>query len=93
MTGVQAGRLGIDAQHVGFARFAGVAARWRHAYAEPQPLLTPAEVAAVFGVSPKTATRWAQARQLSSIRTLGVHRRYPQDEVEALRDRLAQQAS
>ena len=38
-------------------------------------LLTPAEVAALFRVDPKTVTRWAKAGKLSSIRTLGGHRR------------------
>ena len=39
-------------------------------------LLTPAEVAALFRVDPKTVTRWAKAGKLTSIRTLGGHRRY-----------------
>ena len=43
---------------------------------EAEPLLTPAEVAAMFRVDPKTVTRWAKAGKLSSIRTLGGHRRY-----------------
>ena len=37
----------------------------------PEALLTPAEVAALFRVDPKTVTRWAKAGKLSSIRTLG----------------------
>ena len=36
-----------------------------------QTLLTPAEVAALFRVDPKTVTRWAKAGKLTSIRTLG----------------------
>jgi excisionase family DNA binding protein len=44
-------------------------------------LLTPAEVAAMFRVDPKTVTRWAKAGKLNSIRTLGGHRRYHADEV------------
>jgi excisionase family DNA binding protein len=44
-------------------------------------LLTPAEVAALFRVDPKTVTRWAKAGKLSSIRTLGGHRRYRAEEV------------
>lgn len=48
------------------------------------PLLTPAEVAAVFRVDPKTVTRWAKAGRLASIRTLGGHRRYSEAEVRAL---------
>jgi excisionase family DNA binding protein len=44
-------------------------------------LLTPAEVAAAFRVDPKTVTRWAKAGKLSSLRTLGGHRRYLEAEV------------
>jgi excisionase family DNA binding protein len=47
-------------------------------------LLTPAEVAAAFRVDPKTVTRWAKAGKLSSIRTLGGHRRYLESEVAAM---------
>jgi excisionase family DNA binding protein len=49
-------------------------------------LLTPAEVAALFRVDPKTVTRWAKAGKLSSIRTLGGHRRYRADEVRRFLD-------
>lgn len=51
---------------------------------ETDPLLTPAEVATMFRVDPKTVTRWAKAGKLTSIRTLGGHRRYNQSEVLAL---------
>jgi excisionase family DNA binding protein len=47
-------------------------------------LLTPAEVAAMFRVDPKTVTRWAKAGKITAIRTLGGHRRYRQSEVQAL---------
>ena len=47
-------------------------------------LLTPREVAELFGVDPKTVTRWAKAGKLTSIRTLGGHRRYRENEVKAL---------
>lgn len=47
-------------------------------------LLTPAEVTRAFNVHPKTVTRWAQAGKLTTIRTLGGHRRYSRDEVVAL---------
>jgi excisionase family DNA binding protein len=51
-------------------------------------LLTPAEVAEMFRVRPKTVTRWAQAGKLQAVRTLGGHRRYRAAEVyELLRDR------
>lgn len=51
---------------------------------EADPLLTPAEVASMFRVDPKTVTRWAKAGKLSSIRTLGGHRRYRETEVRRL---------
>jgi excisionase family DNA binding protein len=51
---------------------------------DAEPLLTPAEVAAMFRVDPKTVTRWAKAGKLTSIRTLGGHRRYRETEVREL---------
>jgi excisionase family DNA binding protein len=47
-------------------------------------LLTPAEVASMFAVDPKTVTRWAKAGKLTSVWTLGGHRRYREAEVRAL---------
>ena len=52
--------------------------------ADIEQLLTPSEVAALFRVDPKTVTRWAKAGKLTSIRTLGGHRRYRATEVQAL---------
>ena len=52
---------------------------------EPEKLLTPSEVAAIFRVDPKTVTRWAKVGKLSSIRTLGGHRRFREAEVKMLR--------
>jgi excisionase family DNA binding protein len=49
-----------------------------------ESLLTPAEVAAMFRVDPKTVTRWAKAGKISAIRTLGGHRRYRESEVREL---------
>lgn len=51
---------------------------------ETDALLTPAEVAAMFRVDPKTVTRWAKAGKLTSIRTLGGHRRYRESEVREI---------
>ena len=51
---------------------------------DQEVLLTPSEVAALFRVDPKTVTRWAKAGKLTSIRTLGGHRRYKESEVTAL---------
>jgi excisionase family DNA binding protein len=39
-------------------------------------LLTPAEVASLFRVDPKTVGRWAKAGRLDSLRTPGGHRRF-----------------
>ena len=55
-----------------------------HLPTEQEILLTPAEVASLFRVDPKTVTRWAKAGKLTSIRTLGGHRRYKDSEVKAL---------
>lgn len=44
-------------------------------------LLTPAEVAALLRVDPKTVTRWANNGKLTSFRTPGGHRRYLLDEI------------
>ena len=51
---------------------------------EPEQLLTPSEVAAMFRVNPKTVTRWARAGKISAIRTLGGHRRFRESEVKRL---------
>ncbi len=47
-------------------------------------LLTPSEVARLFGVNPKTVTRWAEAGKLHAVWTIGGHRRYRASEVYAL---------
>ena len=51
---------------------------------QPERLMTPAEVAVMFRVDPKTVTRWAKVGKLSSIKTLGGHRRFRESEVHAL---------
>jgi excisionase family DNA binding protein len=48
------------------------------------PLLTPAEVARLFRVDPKTVTRWATTGRLRSLRTPGGHRRFRESDVRAL---------
>ncbi|MGK2957821.1 MAG: BldC family transcriptional regulator [Acidimicrobiales bacterium] len=45
------------------------------------PLLTPAEVAAMFRVSPKTVARWSIKGQITAVKTLGGHRRFRASEV------------
>ena len=49
--------------------------------AETDNLLTPAQVAQMYKVDPKTVTRWAKAGRLSCIKTPGGHRRYSEREV------------
>jgi excisionase family DNA binding protein len=51
---------------------------------QQEVLLTPAEVANLFRVDPKTVTRWAKAGKLTAVKTLGGHRRYKESEVRAL---------
>lgn len=58
---------------------------------DSESLLTPSEVATLFRVDPKTVTRWAKAGKLSSIRTLGGHRRYHEAEVRNLLNGIPQQ--
>lgn len=51
---------------------------------ETEPLLTPREVAKMFRVDPRTVTRWAKAGKLTTVRTMGGMRRYPEEEVLTL---------
>lgn len=48
---------------------------------EEDELLTPAEVARLFRVNPKTVTRWARAGKIQAIRTLGGHRRFRSSDI------------
>ena len=51
---------------------------------EPEQLLTPSEVAALFRVNPKTVTRWARSGRISCVKTLGGHRRFKASEIHRL---------
>lgn len=51
-------------------------------------LLTPAEVAALFRVNPKTVTRWARSGKITAIRTLGGHRRFRATEIKRCLEQL-----
>ena len=62
--------------------------RWSARTPEAEPLLTPAEVATMFRVDPKTVTRWAKAGKLTSIRTLGGHRRFRASEIRRCLEQL-----
>jgi len=46
-----------------------------------EELLTPGEVARLFRVDPKTVTRWEKDGRLTSLRTLGGHRRYSKTQI------------
>lgn len=52
--------------------------------AQPEHLFTPAEVAALVFVDPKTVSRWARAGRLPSTTTPGGHRRFRGSDVQAL---------
>lgn len=47
-------------------------------------LLTPSEVARIFGVHVTTVTRWADKGKLPHLRTAGGHRRFRQSDVRRL---------
>ncbi|WP_124055373.1 BldC family transcriptional regulator [Arcanobacterium ihumii] len=47
-------------------------------------LMTPAEVALLFRVDPKTVARWANSGKIPSIRTLGGHRRFRREDIERI---------
>ena len=49
----------------------------------PERLMTPAEVAAMFGVNAKTPIRWANAGKLPSIKTPGGQNRFRESDVRA----------
>jgi excisionase family DNA binding protein len=63
--------------------------------ARPAPstatFLRSAQVAEIFQVSPKTIARWAQHGRLPYQRTLGGHRRYPEQAIRELAASLHQE--
>jgi excisionase family DNA binding protein len=65
--------------------------------ARPAPsvasFLRSAEVAAILQVSPKTVCRWAMDGKLPFQRTLGGHRRYPEEAIRELAASLQVQPS
>ena len=50
---------------------------------EPEPLMTPGEVAAMFHVCAKTPGRWVKAGKIDAIRTPGGTLRFRQSDVRA----------
>jgi excisionase family DNA binding protein len=57
---------------------------------EPEELMTPSQVAAMFRVNSKTVARWARTGRISCVKTPGGHRRFRASDV---RDLLAAGAS
>jgi excisionase family DNA binding protein len=55
---------------------AGLSALRRRIADDPDLMLTPGEVAALFRVDPKTVARWAAAGRLPSVKTPGGHHRF-----------------
>ncbi|MGH2708698.1 MAG: helix-turn-helix domain-containing protein [Actinomycetota bacterium] len=51
--------------------------------------LRTAEVARIFHVSTKTVARWATLNKLPHMKTLGGHRRFPEDVIRQIAERLA----
>ena len=51
--------------------------------------LSPGEVARVLHVSPKTVARWADMGWLNCVVTLGGHRRFAREEIEAIEAKLS----
>lgn len=49
--------------------------------------MSAAQVARIFGVDPKTVTRWAKTGKLPCFRTLGGHRRFRPEDVRAMAER------
>jgi excisionase family DNA binding protein len=54
----------------------------------PQPWLRASQAAARLHVSPKTIARWASQGRLTHRRTLGGHRRFDPDLLDALVEAL-----
>jgi excisionase family DNA binding protein len=54
--------------------------------------LRAAEAAALLHVSPKTISRWAREGKLGHVVTLGGHRRFSREDIEALAGRLAHES-
>jgi excisionase family DNA binding protein len=51
---------------------------------QPKSSYTPSEAARLIGVDSRTLVRWEELGRLTSSRTLGGHRRYSAEQVEAL---------
>jgi excisionase family DNA binding protein len=57
---------------------------------DAEPFLHTSQVADILHVSPKTIARWAKDGRLPHQRTLGRHRRYPEQAIRQVAASLAQ---
>jgi len=57
---------------------------------DAESFLHPSQVADILHVSPKTIARWAKDGRLPSLRTLGGHRRSPEQAIRQWAASLAQ---
>jgi excisionase family DNA binding protein len=57
---------------------------------DAEPFLHTSQVADILHVSPKTIARWAKDGRLPHQRTLGGHRRYPEQAIRQVAASLAQ---
>jgi len=69
--------INVDIDEPGMGREHMAAPRKQREY------MTPGEVAVVLHVSPKTVNRWANEGRIPCIVTLGGHRRFHRDAVDA----------
>ena len=56
---------------------------------EDEKYLTPGGAARILHVSPKTVNRWAHEGRIPCIVTLGGHRRFRLDDVQAVAEQMA----
>ncbi len=55
---------------------------------QAEALLTPGEVASIFGVDPTTVSNWAKSGKLRALKTLGGHRRFRMVDVQQVLDQM-----
>jgi len=76
---------------VTFARFFERVALEGMNMSNHEELMTPGEVARLFAVDPKTVSRWANSGKITTVKTLGGHRRFRAAEIRAMLSASQQQ--
>jgi excisionase family DNA binding protein len=76
---------------VTFARFFERVALGGMNMSNHEELMTPGEVARLFAVDPKTVSRWANSGKITTVKTLGGHRRFRAAEIRAMLSASQQQ--